>query len=373
MEDRIITITSCPYSRAQLIKGRLESEGIECFLSNINLVQPGVSTGVKVRINEKDADQAFRIIEEMKNQYGEGKTAVLDQIKAIRRILVPVDFSDNTDNICNYALGIAHQLKAEIRLIYSYFNPVISTDPYLESQSYNFQMENIMVSIEKEAREEMKQLKIRIREQIDKEKLTQIKKVTYNLEVGIAETVILDQIDKFKPGLVVMGTKGKGMGISDYIGGVTKKIIDKSTVPVLAIPDKSTYWGIQQVNRVLYATNFDESDYKTLRQLMTMVRPFHMEIFYVHIYSGDTDPFNHLKMEKLRTHFTEHYSDYKITCDMLMHRDTVEGLEEYIKEKDIDLIALTTRKRGIIERLFNPSLAKKMLYHTNVPLLVFQS
>ena len=373
MEDRIITIISCPYSRAQLIKGRLEAEGIECFLSNINLLQAGVASGVKVKINEKDADKSFRIIGEMKSQFGEDKMPVIDQMKSIRRILVPVDFSDNTSNICSYALGIAHKLKAEVRLIYSYFNPVISTDPYLESQSYNFQLEGIMASIAKEAKKQMKQLKSKINDQIEKEKLTQIKKVTYSLEVGTAETVILNQIDKFKPGLVVMGTKGKGRGISDYIGGVTKKIIDKSSVPVLAIPDKSIFWGIQQVNKVLYATNFDVSDYKTLRQLMTMVRPFNMEIFCVHIYSGDSDPFDHLKMEQLRTHFTDQYSDYKITCDILMHEDTVEGLEEYIEKKDIDLIALTTRKRGIIERLFNPSLAKKMLYHTNIPLLVFQS
>jgi nucleotide-binding universal stress UspA family protein len=373
MEDRIVTITSCPYSRAQLIKGRLEAEGIECFLSNINLVQPGIASGVKVKINEKDADTAFRIIEEMKSQFGEGKIPVIRQMQAIRRILVPVDFSENTPNICNYALGIANKLKAEVKLIYSYFNPVISTDPFLESQSYNFQMESIMVSIEKEARVQMKELRKQIAEEIENEKLNQIRKVTYSLEIGIVEAVILNQIEKFKPGLVVMGAKGKGMGLSDYIGGVTKKVIDNAAVPVLAIPERSTYGGIQQVKKVLYATNFDESDYKTLRQLMTLVRPFNLKIFCVHIYSGDSDPFDQLKMEQLRTHFTEDYSDYSITCDMLMHHDTVEGLEEYIEKKDIDLIALTTRKRGIIERLFNPSLAKKMLYHTNIPLLVFQS
>jgi nucleotide-binding universal stress UspA family protein len=373
MEDRIVTITSCRYSRAQLIKGRLEAEGIECFLSNINILQAGVAAGVKVKINEKDADRAFRIINEMKSQFGESKMPVVDQMKSIRRILVPVDFSDHTSNICNYALGIAHKLKAEVRLIYSYFNPVISNDPYLESQSYNFQLESLMASIGNEAKEQMKELKSKIKDQIEKENLTQIKKVTYSLEMGTTETVILNQIDKFKPGLVVMGTKGKGMGISDYIGGVTKKIIDKSSVPVLAIPDKSVFWGIEHVNKVLYATNFEESDYKTLRQLMTMVRPFNMEIFCVHIYSGDSDPFDQLKMEQLRTHFTDEYSDYKITCDMLMNKDTVEGLDAYIKKKDIDLLALSTRKRGIIERLFNPSIAKKMLYHTTIPLLVFQS
>jgi nucleotide-binding universal stress UspA family protein len=54
-------------------------------------------------------------------------------------------------------------------------------------------------------------------------------------------------------------------------------------------------------------------------------------------------------------------------------KDVFQGLEDYIDEKDIDMIALTTHKRGIIEKLFNPSLAKRMLFHTNIPLLVFHS
>ena len=52
---------------------RFEAEGIECFLSNINLVQADVSAGVKVKINEKDAGRAYKIIEEVKDEYGKEK------------------------------------------------------------------------------------------------------------------------------------------------------------------------------------------------------------------------------------------------------------------------------------------------------------
>ena len=45
----------------------------------------------------------------------------------------------------------------------------------------------------------------------------------------------------------------------------------------------------------------------------------------------------------------------------------------YIDQAEIDLIALTTHKRGVIERLFNPSIARKMIFHSYVPLLIFHS
>ncbi len=372
MFERIVTITTCPYSRAQLIKGMLEAEGIECFLTNVNLVQPDVAGGVNVRISEKDTDRAYRIVEEMKAQYGEDKMPAVRQLKSIRRILVPVDMSEASVNACSYALGIAHKLKAEIKLLYAFFNPVMSADPYLESSTYNVQMESIIGNIANEARKQMQDLKRTLQKQAEMENLGKIR-IGMSLERGITENVILNYIENYKPGVVVMGTRGKGHSLTHYIGSVTRRIMERSEVPVLAIPEKSTYWGINYVNRVMYATNFDEHDFVSLRKLMTLVRPFNMKIHCVHIYSGESDPFDQARMEALKKHFKSEYEDYNITCSMLMHTDTIQGFEDYIEKNEIDLIALTTHKRGIIERLFNPSITRRMLFHSNIPLLVFHT
>lgn len=159
MEDRIVTITSCHYARAQLIKARLEAAGIECFLTHINLVQPGVATGVRVKIQEKDAETAGKIIEEIMGMTGEEKHATIQKLKRIRRILVPVDFSEYSDNACEYALGLAVKLKAEIKLIYSYFNPLVGSEPYLENNAVAFHFDQILGDIAKEAKSQISNLK----------------------------------------------------------------------------------------------------------------------------------------------------------------------------------------------------------------------
>ena len=131
--------------------------------------------------------------------------------------------------------------------------------------------------------------------------------------------------------------------------------------------------GINYVNSILYATDFDDSDFKALRKLMTLIRPFNMKIYCIHIASDTSNTFDRIKMESLKDHLMKEYGDYNVLCDLIEHDDVLEGLEDYIDEKDIDMIALTTHKRGVFEKLFNPSLAKKMLFHTNIPLLVFHS
>lgn len=372
MEDKIITIATHPYSRAQLLRGRLEAEGIECFLSNINLVQPQISGGVKIKINEKDAEQALQIIDKIKEEYGEAKQKTVERLKNIRRILVPFDFSEPSINACDFAIGLAAKLKAEIKLLYSYFNPIVISEPYLEDSSYIFQMDKVVGNIAAEAKSQMTRMIAKIKQQAEKEGSGRIK-ISYHLDRGSPDDVILNFAESWDPGVIVMGTKGTGKASVNYLGGVTKKIIAKTQVPVLVVPQQYIYRGIHYISKVLYATNFDDSDFKALRTLMTLLRPFNVRIYCVHIATEEETTFDNVKMNNLKEHLKTEFNDYNLNCDLIQRDDVLQGLEDYIEDKEIDLLALTTRKRGVIERLFNPSLAKQMLFHTNIPLFVFHS
>lgn len=61
--DRLITVAIHTYERALALASLLEREGVKCTLQNVNLEHPTVSSGVRVRIYEKDLPQALRIIE----------------------------------------------------------------------------------------------------------------------------------------------------------------------------------------------------------------------------------------------------------------------------------------------------------------------
>lgn len=372
MDEKIITIATYPYSRALLLKGQLEAEGIGCFLSNINLIQPHISSGVKVRINEKDLSGALKIMNEIKEEYGEARQKTVEMMRRVRRILIPVDFSESSMNACNYAVGLAAKLKAEIKLLYSYFNPIVVTEPYIEENTFQFQMDEIVRRIEPQAKEQMHNLIGQIKENSKKEGIEKLK-VTYHLDKGTPEEIILNYAETWKPGVIVMGTKGTGKGSFDYLGSVTKKIITKASVPVLVVPNNSLYRGINYIGKILYATNFDDSDLKSLRTLINLLSPFDVRLYCAHTGVEDDTAVNRAMLNNLKERFQNEYSGFQLHCDLIHNKDIVQGLEDYMEDKEIDLLALTTHKRGIIERLFNPSLAKQMLFHTHIPLLVFQS
>ena len=61
-------------------------------------------------------------------------------------------------------------------------------------------------------------------------------------------------------------------------------------------------------------------------------------------------------------------------CDaVLADGDLLLAIEKFVRDEHIDVIALSTYRRNILARMFNPSIARKMLFHTDTPLLVMHA
>jgi len=110
---------------------------------------------------------------------------------------------------------------------------------------------------------------------------------------------IIIKSEEYQPDVIIVGTRGYGEKQGDLIGGVTRKIINSSQFPVLAIPENSTYEGINNIN-IMYTTDFDDSDFDAIRKLMNLVRPFNVRLHCVHISSSDTNEIDQVKMNLLK-------------------------------------------------------------------------
>ena len=121
-ESRLITVAIHTFDRAQALKSVLESEGVETVLQNVNLSQPVVSSGVRVRIRETDLPLALRIIENI-DIFTNGSPADSEGKQPI--ILVPVDFSAYSALACDIAFHIATEHRASICILNTYILSLI--------------------------------------------------------------------------------------------------------------------------------------------------------------------------------------------------------------------------------------------------------
>lgn len=369
IKERIITVGHFAWSRALLLQIILQDSGIDCFIVPKETLVPRGT--VDLRVEEKDLENALRIISLSAQDTGSAKERAFHRIQVVRRIMVPVDFSGISFNACRFAISLAARYKAEIKLVHVFYNPAIDVSPYADHYSYQIKLVESLREIEKSARENMLRLEHKIKVWCIKEKLAHIH-ISAKLLNGISTDELLEYSKKYKPAIIVMGTRGLTRDNYKAFGRVVNKVIENSVIPVLALPS-GTATKIEEIKSILYATDFDPSDYSALNRLIQMMSPFNIKIHCVHICFVEKKPWDSVKLGELQEHLLNEYSVADISFTNVISDNVVNGLETYIRDNDIDALAVSTHKRNLLEKIFTPSVSRKIYSETGKPLLVFHS
>ena len=369
MEESLVTLATDHYTAAEVLKARLEAAGIECFLSNVHLIQGAAPEGVKIKIRSSDVEKALRLVQEWKaeQEYADRKNP-----RTVRRVLVPVDFSDYSRNACMYALNLAHKIKAEIKILHVYYAPIVDLVPITDAYSIQVDMDINLREMEANAKKNLMYFVNDIRELASKNNIDDVK-IGYALREGVTEDEIARMAKDYNPGIIVLGTKGKGEKQSDIIGSVVYRVLDRTKVPVLAIPENSAYNIKREVKNIAYATEFDDSDFVAIRRLLSILSEFKVKVHCIHLSKEGRKSMDEVKMENLKDYFRKVHKGIEVNCHLLEGEDNLKEVELFVEEKQIDLFSMINRKRGLLARLFSPGLTRKLIYQSTIPLLIFRA
>jgi len=367
MEEKLITIVVLPYSKALILKIRLEAKDIECDLEDINLIDGATTSTVRVKILEKDLSKAIPVLDEYlgkKTIVETGKTDVKD-----RHILVPIDFSVNSEKACKMAFNIAVHLQVSLVFMHCYINPVIHSVPFSDVYAYDTSLLTKMEHAESKANQNFQKFISKMADTIGKENWETVNS-EFIIKSGYAEEDIIAYAHENHSQLIVMGRSGES-GQKETIGSTSADVMYNAHVPVLVVPESAPEIEMEEISNVLYATNFDEKDFVALDKLMAILYPFNIKVICAHVGQPSGNGWDLARLNGMKDILKEKYRSESFECRLIVGNDTLNSLEKFIKEEKIDILSLTTHKRNMISRLFNPSLAKKMMFHSNTPLLVF--
>ena len=362
MENKLVTLAIHTYQKAQVLKTILENEGIEVYLHNVNLIQPVVSSGVRVRIKESDLPAALKIIETTTIFDEENTLAGEDDFRKI--VLIPVDFSQYSIQACEIGFNYANIVKAEVIILHAYFTPFFpSTIALSDTFSYQTQNEEAATVLAKKAKKEMDKFSGFIRTKIQEGKWPE---VDYScvLKDGLPEEEIVAYSKKNKPLIIVMGTRGKNQKDVDLIGSVTAEVIEMSKFPVFTIPENTPFHSLSEVKHIAFGTSFEQKDLIAVDTLIRIFENYNTEYYLFHVTSRK-DTWNEIKLAGIKEYFEKQYPSTTIKYEIIDANDFAQDLEKFVRNNSIDIISLTTNRRNIFARLFNPSMAQKMLFHTD--------
>ena len=310
MEDKLITLAILTYSKAQILQSVLENEGIESYIHNVNLIQPVISSGVRVRIKESDLPQALKIIESSSWLSSEILQEESPEPEKASHVLIPIDFSAYSLKACDFGFRVAAKMQVEVVLLHVHFTPIYipslqySTDHYgIPPIENSASIRSVIETIHKELDDLVKVIDKKIEDGI-------YPKVKYTcmLREGVPEEEILSYARHEKPLIIVMGTRGEHQKDLELIGSVTAEVIERSPVFVYAIPEQAPSKSIEDIHKVALFTSFDQRDLIAFDSLITTFKDNHFEVTFIHINSHEQKrTWNEITLAGIKEYFKKQY------------------------------------------------------------------
>ena len=314
MDERLTTLASLPYSKAEILRSLLESEGIDSVLEKVDFLQDGMDTGMRIRILEKDARKAFPILEKML-----GKVTV-DSAKRENYVLVPVDFSAYSLKAALVGFDIAEKLESKMVLYNSTPQPEFLTIPYSDVIVYDSALFLNYEMTEKATTKKFEAFLNKLTALIDYDRWKRAKP-EYIVKIGEADDDILSYIQIHPPKMVVMGIRGGHAHTEDLIGSTTAGVIFNTKVPVLAIPEIAPENWLQKFRTVVYATNFEAYDFIAMDRLLHLVKPFGCKVICLHVNQGNNEELDEAMLEGMREALCEKYPDAAFDCRLIQSKN----------------------------------------------------
>jgi nucleotide-binding universal stress UspA family protein len=280
----------------------------------------------------------------------------------MNKILIPIDFSENADRALSAAKLMADKERTELIILHAYqpYIPDVSVMPGsvlpgIGSPDYSY----AGVDLENTFRHQMD-------EYVSKVAAEGYKTTPLWIVSGV-QSAVEEAIAEHKPDLVVTGRTGTGGFLDKLIGSSATHIALHSPCPVLIIPPQSEP---KKFSKIVYATQLEYSENDILREVFVLLNHLGADLTLLKIRT-DSQP----NIQPDSQYLDDINNEFHLRPDQVVYKNAgsvLDGIEAYCDEVDADLLVMSTRERSFIEEfLINPSVSRKLVVDTHVPLLIY--
>lgn len=280
----------------------------------------------------------------------------------MNKILIPIDFSENAERALAAAKLIAEKESTELLVMHAY-------EPYIADVGIT--PGNVLPGVGgTDFLVLTDELETEFRKKLDNYASNLIAegyKARAIWEIGSIQESIESAIEEHQPNMTVIGRTGTGGFLDKLVGSSATHIALHSTSPVLIIPPQT---NPKKFSKVVYATQFEYSESDILKEVFVLMNHLGSSLTLLKI-DSDSQP----DIQPDNQYINEIKAEFGITDNDIVVRNSrhvLDGIEDYCDEVNADLLIMSARERSFLEEyLINPSVTRKLIIDTHVPLLVF--
>lgn len=273
----------------------------------------------------------------------------------MNKILVPTDFSEQAENALKVAAMLAKRHEAEIYLLYMMEIPMQQIDP------------GAVQSDIPEALFFMKLAHKKFEDLLASDFLEGIT-VHETVKADITFNEIKDACKEYDIDLIVMGSHG-ATGLKEmFVGSNAEKVVRTSIVPVLVIKNEHQSFDVSDF---VFASDFKNDNKETYKQAVEFAKAFNSKIHLLMVNTANNFMTTYDANARINDFIAgQTYDNYTIT----IHNDTTveQGILNFSKDIDADLIGISTHGRQGIAHFFNSSISEDLVNHAKRPVITFK-
>lgn len=257
----------------------------------------------------------------------------------MKTIIVPVDFSDTSLNAARYAAQMFSGQSDVSVILYTMFEDEGETETtgnYLESLK--------------------KELIAKGTIQIDCVK-----------EYGKDLVENLGRLAQQKTAsLIVMGITGRSTFAQVFMGSNTLKMVDKNICPIMVIPPDASF---REIKNAAFTSDFQNVEETTpvlfIKSVLDLFKP------KLHVINVDSSHYVSLTedFQSGREKMLSMFKEYDPEFYFIGMNDFHEAINQFVYDKNIDLIVTVPRYHSFLSTVFKSSHTKKLVYQSSVPIL----
>jgi len=273
----------------------------------------------------------------------------------MKKILVPIDFSETSKNAAIFAAKLANKSNAYLYFIHVYRLPL---ENIFVPSSMN---DHLVFEREPEALEAFES---KVKGWLKEESSNPL---SFTIKYGFPLDIIIQQAQGQNIDLIVMGTKGADDVLDKIFGSITSNVIKGCDVPVLTVPPNAKF---EDFRKIAYATNFDEKDIVTIKRINAFASNLGVEMEFVHIVE-DNDNKEYVKKGIDFISQSKASGIKNVYLQKTVNKNIIDGLEEFILKNKIDALAMLTHSKSIFDKITKGSITRKLALKNHVPLLAY--
>jgi len=273
----------------------------------------------------------------------------------VKTITILTDFSSSARNAMEYAFHLFKYSDTKNILLNVYREPQLGEDMLI----------SITDLLEKESRRRLSKERQVLTSTFSDNHL----QVTQRAEYGTLVDVVNHILRKEHIDLIVMGSKGASGIQKSLVGSNTVDVIRKVHCPVLVVPEKTTYEP--PVHIVLATDGKNLKAGHSLELLVELTQQASTELLVVKV-EPEIDLLEENKLNAENRRLNQLLKNVPHHFYSIQHRNPVIGIDTFVRENRVDLLAMVAERYHSFDRLVYNSFSEQMSMLADAPLLILR-